>query len=268
MPSSTPAQSPRSADGEPPVDRDTVVGKVVTILRAFTVDDSDLPLAELVRRTGLHKATVHRLAGELVGVRLLDRTDRGYRLSGGLFELGMLASVERSLLEIAMPFLQDLYGRTRETVHLGVLDGHEVVYVAKIGGHRQASAPSRTGGRMPLHCTGIGKALLAHADPSLRHTVLASPLARRTPRTIIAPGILARQLDTIRESGVAYEYEESAPGIGCVAAPILDVATNAVVAAVSVTGPLTRYRPDAQADAVRAAATGIASTLDRRRALR
>jgi len=263
-----PAADPGSLDPEPSVDRTTVIGKVVTILRAFTVDDNELTLAELVRRTGMHKATVHRLAGELVDVRLLDRTDGGYRLSGGLFELGMLASVERSLLEIAMPFLQDLYARTRETVHLGVLDGQEVVYVAKIGGHRQATAPSRTGGRMPLHCTGIGKALLAHTDPDRQRAVLSGPLPRRTPRTIVAPGILARQLDTIRESGVAFEYEESAVGIGCVAAPILEVGTNSVIAAISITRPLSRYRPEAHVDAVRAAATGIASTLDRRRALR
>ncbi|MFC3241066.1 IclR family transcriptional regulator [Gordonia humi] len=237
------------------------------ILHAFEVDDHDLPLAEIVRRTGLHKATVHRLARELVEARMLDRTEIGYRLSGGLFELGMRASVERSLLEIAMPFLQDLYARTRETVHLGVLDGHEVLYVAKIGGHRQASAPSRTGGRMPLHCTGIGKALLAHSDVELRQEVLSAPLARRTPRTIIAPGLLAAHLDTVRENGIAFEYEESTIGIACVAAPILDVGTNDAVAAVSVTGPLTRYRPEPHADAVRAAATGIAATLHRRRAL-
>ncbi|WP_161897584.1 IclR family transcriptional regulator [Gordonia spumicola] len=237
------------------------------ILRAFTVDDHDLPLAEIVRRTGLHKATTHRLAGELVEARMLDRTDNGYRLSGGLFELGMRASVERSLLEIAMPFLQDLYQRTRETVHLGVLDGREVMYVAKIGGHRQASAPSRTGGRMPLHCTGIGKALLAHADSSLRREVLGGPLIRLSQRTIVAPGILAAQLDTARETGVAYEYEESTRGIACVAAPILDVGTNDVVAAVSVTGPLSRYRPEPHAGSVRAAAGGIAATLHRRQTL-
>jgi DNA-binding IclR family transcriptional regulator len=245
----------------------TVIGKVMLILHSFTVDDHDLTLAEIVRRSGLHKATAHRLAGELVAARLLDRTENGYRLSGGLFELGMRASVERGLLEIAMPFLQDLYQRTRETVHLGVLDGHEVVYVAKIGGHRQASAPSRTGGRMPLHCTGIGKALLAHADPTLRHDVLSGPLARLSPRTIVAPGLLAAQLDAARETGVAYEFEESTRGIACVAAPILDVGTNDVVAAISVTGPLSRYRPEPHADAVRAAAGGIASTLHRRRAL-
>ncbi|WP_132991486.1 IclR family transcriptional regulator [Gordonia zhaorongruii] len=249
--------------------RDSVIGKVMLILHAFGVDDHELPLAEIVRRTGLHKATTHRLAGELVDERMLDRTPDGcYRLSGGLFELGMRASVERGLLELAMPFLQDLYDRTRETVHLGVLYGHEVVYIAKIGGHRQANSPSRTGGRMPLHCTGIGKVLLAHADPRLRREVLARPLPRRAPRTIVAPGILSAQLDQAREAGFAFEYEESTIGIGCVAAPVLDVGTNEIVAAVSVTGPLNRYRPESHADAVRAASGGIAATLQRRRSLR
>ncbi|MEU2229312.1 IclR family transcriptional regulator, partial [Streptomyces sp. NPDC018347] len=164
---------------------DTVLGKAVTILRAFRADDHVLPLAVLVQRTGLHKATVHRLANELVANRLLDRIDGGYRLSGGLFELGMLASLERSLLEMAMPFLQDLYERTHETVHLGVRDGHDVVYVAKIGGHRQANSPSRTGGRIPLYCTAIGKALLAFSDNEFRREVLSEPMTRRTPHTIV-----------------------------------------------------------------------------------
>jgi DNA-binding IclR family transcriptional regulator len=244
-------------------DLGTVLGKAVTILHAFTVDDHVLSLAELVRRTGLHKATVHRLATDLVANRLLDRASSGYRLSGGLFELGMRASVERSLLELAMPFLQDLYERTHETVHLGVREGKEVVYVAKIGGHRQAPTPSRTGGRMPLHCTAIGKVLLAHADPNLRQSVLSGPLARRTPRTLAAPGLLRRQLDSVVESGVAFEHEESAMGIVCVAAPVL-LGDVDPVAAVSLTGPVTRFRPEQHVDAVRAAAAGLASTIARR----
>lgn len=245
------------------VDLDTVLGKAVTILRAFKADDQALSLAELVRRTTLHKATLHRLAGELVAIRLLDRVEGGYRLSGGLFELGMRASVERSLIEVAMPFLQDLYERTHETVHLGIREGHEVVYVVKIGGHRQAAAPSRTGGRMPLHCTAIGKALLAWADDDLRADVLAGPLARRTPRTVVAPGLLRRQLATVVERGVAYEHEESAVGLVCVAAPVFDV-DDQPLAAVSITGPVTRFRPEAHANEVRSAAAGIAATIGRR----
>ncbi|MFS0884841.1 IclR family transcriptional regulator [Aeromicrobium sp. 179-A 4D2 NHS] len=243
---------------------DTVLGKAVAILRAFGADDRVLPLAELARRTGLAKGTLHRVAGDLVEHRLLDKTPRGYRLSGGLFELGLRASAERTLLELAMPFLQDLYERTHETVHLGVREGHEVVYVAKIGGHRQAKAPSRTGGRMPMHCTAIGKVLLAHADPELRTEVLTSPLERRTPHTIVAPGMLEQQLTRVLETGVAFEREESTPGLLCVAAPVLEADGRTTVAAISVTGPVGRFRPEAHVAAVRAAATGLGSTLARR----
>jgi DNA-binding IclR family transcriptional regulator len=253
--------------GEDGADLDTVLGKAVAILQAFTVDDQVLSLAELVRRTGLAKATVHRVAGDLVGNRLLDRTPVGYRLSGGLFELGMRASLERSLLELAMPFLQDLYERTHETVHLGLREGHDVVYVAKIGGHRQAAAPSRTGGRMPAHCTAIGKALLAHADPEVQHEVLTGPLERRTPHTVVAAGLLQRQLAAVLETGVAFEQEESAIGLLCVAAPVLDDADHAL-AAISVAGPVGRFRPQSHVTAVRAAATGLGSVLARRRSLR
>ncbi len=241
---------------------DTVLGKAVAILRAFRVEDQAVSLAELVRRTGLHKATVHRLCSELVANRLLDRVTGGYRLSGGLFELGMRASVERSLLEVAMPFLQDLYERTHETVHLGVREGHEVVYIAKIGGHRQARAPSRAGGRMPLHCTAIGKALLAHSDPPLSLEVLSAPLERRTPHTIVAPGLLRRQLAQVAETGVAFEHEESAAGINCVAAPVFGPGDE-LLAAISITGPTSRFRPEAHVAPVRSATTALSATLTR-----
>lgn len=240
---------------------DTVLGKAVAVLRAFTIDDQVLSLAELVRRTGIAKGSLHRVAGDLMAHRLLDRTPHGYRLSGGLFELGMRAAAERTLLELAIPFLQDLYERTHETVHLGVLEGHEVVYVAKIGGHRQVTSPSRTGGRMPLHCTAIGKVLLAHAEPDLRHAVLSGRLVRRTPRTVVARGLLNKQLDAAVDTGVAFEREESAVGLLCVAAPV--IVADQAVAAISVTGQVSRFRPEAHVAAVRAAASGLGSVLAR-----
>ena len=248
------------------MDTNTVLGKVVAVLRAFTADDHGVSLAELGRRTGLAKGTLHRVVNDLVEVGLLDRSGAGYRLSGQMFELGMRASVERGLLEVATPFMEDLYERTHETVHLGVLEGTEVVYVAKIGGHRQAASPSRIGGRMPLYCTAVGKALLAHSSPDLLHEVVAAGLERRTSRTITAPGILRRQLEKVASTGLAFEYEESAVGIVCVAAPVLDP-DDRPVAAISVTGPVTRFRPETHAVSVRAAGAGIASTLARRTGL-
>ncbi|NKY28646.1 IclR family transcriptional regulator [Nocardia gamkensis] len=234
----------------------------MAVLEAFSIDDTALSLAELARRTGMPKGTLHRVLADMVAVRLLDRTEAGYRLGGHLFELGMRASVERSLLEVAIPFLEELNARIHETVHLGVLDGTDVVYLTKIGGRRQASAPSRIGGRMPAHCTAIGKVLLANADAALRDQVLAGPLRRHTPRTMILPGTLRNQLDRIAADGVAFEFEESAPGLVCVAAPVREA--DQVVAAISVAGPSHRFHPENHAAAVRAAAEGIGLTLTRR----
>lgn len=246
---------------------ETVLGKTMMILLAFTVDDTVLGFAELQVRTGLPKATLHRLVGDLVGARLLERVEGRYRLSRLVFELGMRASVERTLLEVATPFLEDLYERTHETVHLGVREGHEVVYVAKMGGHRQAAAPSRLGGRMPLHATAIGKALLAWAPETVQEEVLAERLRRCSSGTIVNRTVLRQQLHNVVERGIAFEYEESAVGITCVAAPVLDE-HDGVVAGISVTGPVGRFRPARHASAVHAAAAGIAATLARRSTLR
>lgn len=262
MPSTSAAGPP-----DPSADLSTVLGKAVTILRSFGPEDHVLSLAELVRRTGLHKATVHRLARELVATRLLDRLPDGYRLSGGLFELGMRASVERSLIEVAMPFLQDLSVRTRETVHLGVRDGLDVVYVAKVGGHGQVATQTRIGGRMPLHCTGLGKVLLAHAGRNEQRAVLTGPLVSRTRHTVVAAGLLRRQLRRIAETGTGFDFEESSLGVCCVAAPVLG-ADGRAQAALSVTGPTARFRPEQHADVVRAAAAALGATLIRRDSVR
>ncbi|MBM2620692.1 IclR family transcriptional regulator [Actinoplanes sp. LDG1-06] len=243
----------------------SVIGKVSLILDSFTADDRGIGFAELQRRTGLAKATLHRLTGEMVDARLLDRVDGKFHLSGHLFALGMRASVERSLIEVATPFLEDLYERTHETVHLGLREGGEVVYVAKIGGHRQARAPSRLGGRLPLHATAIGKALLAFAPDSVREDVLTRPLGRLAPRTVTSAVMLRRQLDEAAETGLTYEAEESAVGIVCVGAPVLD-GDDLAVAAISVAGPATRFHPRKHGASVKAAAAGIAITLARRSA--
>ncbi|MFC6704286.1 IclR family transcriptional regulator [Flexivirga alba] len=244
-----------------------VLAKATTVLQSFTVEDHGVRFTEVQRRTGLPKSTLHRLLREMVSLRLLDLEGDRYRLSGQLFELGMRASVERDLLEVAMPFLEDLYERTHEVVHLGIREGTEVVYVAKLNGHRPVRSPSRLGGRMPLHATAIGKALLAHAPEEIRREVLTGSLPRLAPRTVVAPALLSAQLEDVVETGIAHENEESSVGLTCIAAPVFNSADRAI-AAVSITGTVGRMRPAQVATPLRAAAAGITATLSRRDQLR
>ncbi len=238
----------------------SVLGRTMALLTAFRPGDTELTLAELSRRTGIPKATAHRLLAELASWNVVERTPRGMRLGMALFELGQLAPIQRGLREAAAPFLADLFEATRETVHLAVPDGLDVVYVQKLAGRHGPRLPSRVGGRMPAYCTGVGKALLAFAPPPRVAEVIAQGLTRRTPRTIVAPGLLEQELARVRARGVAEEHEESTVGIACVAAPVLGV-DGVGVAAISISGWANRLDTGRLAPAVRTAALGLSRVL-------
>jgi DNA-binding IclR family transcriptional regulator len=232
----------------------------MALLTAFRPGEEELTLAELARRAGVPKPTAHRLLAELAGWNIVERTERGHRLGMRLFELGQLAPLQRGLREAAAPFLADLFEATHETVHLAVPDGVDVVYVQKLPGRRGPRIDSRVGGRMPAYCTGVGKALLAFGPPERLAAALTAGLPRRTPRTVIAPGLLRQELTRVRADGVAEEHEESTIGIACVAAPVLD-ASGLAVAAISITGWANRMDTTRLAPAVRTAALGLSRVL-------
>jgi DNA-binding IclR family transcriptional regulator len=253
----TPAVPPTPAGPAPP---DSVLAKVRLILEAFPPDAECLSLSQLTRRTGLSKATVHRLSQELVSWGALERADLGYRLGMRLFELGQKVPRQRVLREVALPFLEDLAHTTQETVHCAVRDGTDVLYIEKLGGHRSVARPSRTGGRMPLHCTATGKVLLAHAPGQVVEETLRRPLRRLTARTVIAPGLLREELARIRAGGYAIESEEIRVGYLAVAAPVRD-GQGRVAAAVSVAAPVSRTEIRRLVPAVLATADQISRRL-------
>lgn len=250
----------RIDETEPPP---SLLGRMFTILDAFRNGDTTVSLSELSRRTHLPKSTVHRITASLVEWGALKKTDHGFQLGMRLFELGGLVPLQSTIGEAALPFMTDLYESTHETVHLGILDGVEVVYLDKVGGHRAMRLPSRVGGRMPAHCVGLGKAMLAYASLKVLDRVIAQELQARTPYTITSPMLLVDALHQVREDGVAYDREEAKLGVCCVAAPILNDA-RAPVAAISITGPTARFQPERYAAAVRTAALSLSRTLGRR----
>jgi DNA-binding IclR family transcriptional regulator len=241
--------------------RASMLDRGVQILQAFRPQGGTLTLPALVERTGLPKATVHRLADALVELGLLERQRTGYRPGLALFELGELVPAKIDLREVALPFMQDLYEATHETVHLGIRDGLDVVYAEKIRGHGGVDVPSRVGGRLPLSSTGVGKALLAHADPEVVDAVLSRPLRRLTEHSVTDPARLAAELDEIRRTGLAYDREEAAAGVSCIAAPVL--VRGAAVAALSLTVPADRIRSAGLAPAVRAVSLALSRALAR-----
>jgi DNA-binding IclR family transcriptional regulator len=238
----------------------SVLGRAFQLLFAFEPGEVGIGAAEMARRTGLPRATAHRLAATLHEVGVLERTTAQFSIGLRLFELGQRAPRQLVLREAAVPFMQDLYETTHETIHLAILDFADVVYLEKICGHQPARTPTRVGGRMPAHCTALGKAMLAHAKHQMVERVLRAPLTPKTPYTIVVPSVLREQLTQVRERGFAFDREEAALGVACVAAPITDVSGD-VVAALSVSGPTTRFEPERYALAVRTAGLGLARTL-------
>lgn len=231
----------------------SVLGRATLVLSAFDLEHSVLGVAEIARRSGVPKSTAHRLVGELSALGFLEQTPDGVRLGLRLFELGQLVPRQRTLRESALPVMENLRDATRTPVHLAVLDDLEVVYVEILGGRSMPRLPSRVGGRMPAHATGVGKAMLAFAPTELVQRRIDAGLDRRTAHTITTAGGLARELAGIRERGVAFDREESSLGVVCAAAPVTG-RDGKVDAAISVSGRAESLDLERMAPAVRTAA--------------
>jgi DNA-binding IclR family transcriptional regulator len=232
----------------------SVVNKVLSVLSAFRSGDVELSIGELAGRAGLPVSTTYRLVSELVEWGGLERVPGGgYRIGLRLWEIGSMAPRSTTLQAIVVPFMQDLYAATGENVHLAVLAGRDALYLERIAGRRSTTVRLRRGGRLPLHATGVGKVLLAYAPEEFQEEVLAGPLKRYTPYTLVAPGHLKRALEEIRRTGVGFAREELSLGLLSVASPVLDGEGRAV-AAISLVLRSTGKDPERLAPAVRTAA--------------
>lgn len=238
----------------------SVVARVAALLGAFDGHEQTLGVSELARRTGLAKTTVHRLAQELVEQGLLETDAGSLRLGLRLYELGERAAQHRNLRDIALPHMADLREATRQTVHLAVLQGTDVVYIQILRSRSAPRMPSRVGGRLPAHATAVGKALLAFAPPEVIDEVIAHGLHPLGPRTTTAPGLLRRELARIRTSGIATEHEESAAGTVCAASAVLD-RDGTPRASLSISGWIGQLNIKRMEPAVRTAALALSRAL-------
>src|SRR3954452_18629881 len=198
----------------------TVTSRALALVGAFDEQHRRLSLTELAHRAQLPLPTAHRLVGELVAWGALARTSAGdYVIGRRLWDLGLLAPVQAGLVELASPYLHDLYGATLATVHLAVRSGTEVLYLDRLRGSSSVPIVSTVGSRLPMHATGVGKVLLAFAPPEVQRAVLGD-LHRITAYTITQPGTLQRQLSAVLRDDYATTVEEMSLGACSVAVPV------------------------------------------------
>ncbi|MFH8249129.1 IclR family transcriptional regulator [Microbacterium sp. B2969] len=232
----------------------------LTLLELFSPDESELSISEMARRTGMPKSTTHRLVGDLLAWGALEKGRNGVRLGVRLFELGHLVPDHARLRELAIPFAHSLNEITHLTSNLAVREGSEIIYIEKINSRDLKVPHSRVGGRLPMHCTALGKAILAYSSTAFVDSVLEGPLTRLTPKTLTDPDALRRELVGVRNSRVAYDFEESQLGLFCVAAPIF-ARTGRVVGALSVTGATSRSQARSFSGVVLASSRALSHAL-------
>jgi IclR family KDG regulon transcriptional repressor len=252
---------PRVAKSSPGAAPVGVISKVLRILEALQGSSAGLGLKAICDRTGIHKSTAHRFLKHLERERYLIRTEAGaYLIGPRLSQLSVRGNQEATLQAVARPILWELWKSTQETVNLAVLDQGTVLYVDVIESPHEFRLSSRVGTRRSVHVTALGKALAAFLPAETRENILNSiAFQPATPRTIGNLVQFRQELEKIRRQGYAVDDEEAVQGARCVSAPILK-SDGEPIAAVSVSGPVTRVSPNqvaALAGAVTSAARAV-----------
>lgn len=245
--------------------RSLTVEKALQLLAVVAEQDEPVPLLALSRAANLDKTTTHRLATSLARFGLLrfDATARAYSLGLRLVDLGHRAIAQLSLPREARPYLERLGALSGEAANLGVYDDAQVVFVDQVPSPQPVVIRARVGSRVPVHCTAMGKVLLAFGPPQWLERELAGPPAALTPNTITDPDEYREHLARVRRLGYALDDEEHRLGVRCVAAPVRDYSGQAV-AAISITGPafrLSRERIAELIEPVKAAAAELSERL-------
>jgi len=215
------------------------------LLETLAGRDAPVGVSELALLLDMGKSNVHRTLQALVELGYVVNEDgRGlYRPSLKVWEIGARVIARLDVRAAAAPAMHWLLDETRETVHLSVLDGTQVVYIDKLDSPEPVRAYSEIGGRAPAYCVATGKVLMAWRDRHLQQRDAEAPLREaHTPSTITDAAELAREFERVRTQGYAVNRGEWRASVWGIAAPIRD-GTQRVVSAIGLSGPATRLRP-------------------------
>ena len=214
--------------------------RAMTLLEHISNKGHQVGISQISKDVGLHKSTCFGLLYTLETLGYVIRDDNGcYSLSARVCDLSESYLRNVDLRRIALPYLMELRNIAKETVHLVIREENNAVYIDKIDGPHKMSIVSQIGARAKMHCTGVGKAILAHMDDKDRDEVLARGMPAFTSHTITSTNILYKQLQTIRECGYSIDNQEIEEGLCCLAAPLFGPSNN-VSGAISISGLTTR----------------------------
>lgn len=239
--------------------------RVLMILEVLAESSSGLTLSQLVRKLGSPKSSTYRLLLTLERRGYLQRNQQTGRY---MFGLKLLSLVNRALngielREQAAPFLKALMERTKLTVHMALLEQNEAVLIEKVEPLGLIKLGTWIGKRMPVHCTGVGKALIAYLPEAELDRLIKQGLLRYNENTIVSARKLKEELAKVRRLGYSVDDEEETMGLRCIGAPIFDH-TGKVVAALSVAGTtaqITRENLSLLAEKVKQTASAISRQL-------
>jgi IclR family transcriptional regulator, KDG regulon repressor len=225
-----------------------VMGKIFAVLEYFVENGGSqrsVAFADLARALPFARSTVHRILYSLekLGYVQKDEFRSRYELAPKFLELTAPANHFRRLQSISRSVMQQLLLRFGETINLGVLDDNQVTYIEVLQSPSALRIAAVPGERNPVHCTALGKAMLAFLPESEIDKLFEnSALIRRTPKTITQKKHLLEHLSSVRERAVALDMEENVTGVICIASPIFDE-QGKVIAGISVSGPASRMLP-------------------------
>jgi len=245
-------------------------GGVQSLARAFSILEEvarsrdGINLADLSRKVGLHNSTTFHLVKTMVSLGYIRqiKDDKRYRIGRPLFALAANALDEIEMVSLATPVLEDLSRETGESGHFAVPMGDSVVVIARTAGAGAFQLTERVGVVRPAYCTALGKVILATFKPEqLDGFFRRVELAPVTPNSITDAAVLRKNIDDVRQSGIAFDDGEFNPEVRCIAVPVQDF-TGRIMGAIGISGPIWRLNIQAlqtRAQAVRAAARRLSA---------
>ncbi len=195
----------------------------LAVLRSFNHDRPAMTLADAARATGLTRATARRLLHTLVEIGYVTTDGKLFELSPKVLDLGYAYVSSLHLSDIAQPFMENLSAQVHESVSAAVLDGNQIVYVARVNTQRIMTISLSIGSRLPALWTSMGRVILANLPPhDLQSFFDQVPMEPPTPRALATKADLVAELGSIRQQGYALLDQELEEGVRSVAAPLCD----------------------------------------------